>query len=277
MNDYRRVVTVQDISCFGQCSITVALPVLSACGVETVILPGALLSTHTGGFHDVYIRDLTEDMRRIAEHWQREGLLFDAVYSGYLGSAEQIGIVREVRKNLTRPGALLVTDPAMADNGRLYSGFDAAFVEKMKGLCAEADILLPNITEACLLTDTPYRETYDAAFASGLARALAEAGAKHVVLTGVSFGEKTTGVLVRTGNEERYYEHRRIAGGCHGTGDAFASAFLGALLRGKDIFGAAGIAAEFVLACITHTAGDPEHRYGAKFETALPELIAMLK
>ena len=149
----KRVLTVQDISCVGQCSLTVALPVLSACGVEAAVLPSAVLSTHTGGgFAGYTFRDLTADMPAIAQHWQKEGFRFDAVYTGYLGSGEQITHVRHIMDTLLVPGGARIVDPAMADNGKLYAGFDAAFVEKMKTLAFSADILLPNITEAALLT-----------------------------------------------------------------------------------------------------------------------------
>ena len=146
---YNRILTIQDISCLGQCSMTVALPILSACGQETVILPSAVLSTHTGGFTKPHIRDLTEDLPGIQAHWLREGIRFDAIYTGYLGSIRQIGMVADMMDTLPVPGGKIIVDPAMADHGKLYSGFDAAYVEAMKALCAKADVLLPNLTEAC--------------------------------------------------------------------------------------------------------------------------------
>ena len=154
--DYPRVLTVQDISCFGQCSLTVALPIISVCGAETCVLPSAVLSTHTCGFSGYTFRDLTSDMPLIEKHWQKENITFDAVYTGYLGSAEQIGYVLDIAKNCLNDGGLLIVDPAMADNGKLYPGFDAAFVEEMQKLAAKADFLLPNLTEACLLTGEEY-------------------------------------------------------------------------------------------------------------------------
>ena len=160
----KRILTVQDISCVGQCSLTVALPVLSACGVETAVLPSAVLSTHTGGFTGYTFRDLTADMPAIAQHWKNAGIGFDAVYTGYLGSAEQVRYVREIMDALLMPGGVRIVDPAMADNGKLYAGFEAAFVEKMKELAFSADYLLPNITEAALLTGMEYRESYDAGY-----------------------------------------------------------------------------------------------------------------
>ena len=180
----KRVLTVQDISCVGQCSLTVALPVLSACGVEAAVLPSAVLSTHTGGgFAGYTFRDLTADMPAIAQHWQKEGFRFDAVYTGYLGSGEQITHVRHIMDTLLVPGGARIVDPAMADNGKLYAGFDAAFVEKMKALAFSADILLPNITEAALLTGMEYRKEYDEAYIEELTAALHEKGVGTVVLT----------------------------------------------------------------------------------------------
>ncbi len=161
---YKRVLTIQDISCVGQCSLTVALPVISACGVETCVLPSAILSTHTGGFTGFTFRDLTEDMPAIKAHWLKEGISFDAIYTGYLGSTKQIDYVKDILFSVGKPQCLRIVDPAMADNGKLYTGFDEVFVEAMKGLCKEADYILPNITESCFLTGIEYRETYDRAY-----------------------------------------------------------------------------------------------------------------
>ena len=275
-NSYKRVLTIQDISCVGQCSLTVALPVISACGVETCVLPSAVLSTHTGGFKDYTFRDLTGDMPAIQKHWQKEGIAFDAIYSGYLGSAEQIAYVADIMKTMGKPGAVNIADPAMADNGKLYPGFDQPFVEAMKGLCAAADIVVPNITEACFLTDTAYRETYDETYIAALCKNLAALGAKTVVLTGVGYAPEETGVVVFENETLTHYRHRRLPKGSHGTGDIFASAFVGALMRGKTKFNAARIAADYTVRCIEETQGDDTHWYGAKFEPVLPELIAAL-
>lgn len=274
---YKRVLSIQDISCLGQCSLTVALPILSVCGFETCILPSAVLSTHTGGFTGYTFRDLTEDIPAVAAHWRREGVRFDAFYTGYLGSARQAAYVKEIFATLGRGEAVTVVDPAMADNGRLYAGFDDAFVREMASLCAGADVILPNITEACLLTGTPYRERCDEAFAAELLEKLSALGAGAVVLTGVGFRPEESGVMVASGGVLRHYAHRRVDRRCHGTGDVFASAFTGGLLRGKGLYGAARIAADFTLRCIENTLGDESHWYGVKFETALPELLRLLE
>lgn len=274
---YKRILTIQDISCVGQCSLTVALPILSACGVETGILPSAVLSTHTGGFTGYTFRDLTEDIPAIAAHWKKEGIRFDAFYTGYLGSARQIAYVKEIFGTLGKPGAIAIVDPAMADFGRLYTGFDEGFVAEMTSLCAAADVILPNLTEACLMTGTPYREEVDEVFIDALLQKLAALGAKTVILTGIGFRPDETGVMVYSGGKKQHYVHQRIARGCHGTGDVFASAFTGAVLRGRDYYDAARIAADFTLRCIENTLADEGHWYGVDFESVLPELLRLLE
>ena len=277
MMAYQKILTVQDISCVGQCSLTVALPILSAAGHETCILPSAVLSTHTAGFTGYTFRDLTEDMPAITAHWKKENIRFSAIYTGYLGSAEQIAYVKDMFAGLGAEDLVTFVDPAMADNGRLYPAFDQAFVEEMKTLAFAADIILPNITEACCLTGYEYKETYDEAYIDGLLAALRANGAKTVILTGVSFTPDTTGVMVLEGENKQYYKHRRISKGSHGTGDVYASAFVGAYMRGKSAYEAAGIAAEYTVRCIENTVDDPDHWYGVKFEPVLPYLIEALK
>ena len=274
---YKKILTIQDISCVGQCSLTVALPILSACGLETCILPSAVLSTHTAGFSDFTFRDLTDDMPAIQAHWKKENIKFSAIYTGYLGSLKQIGYVKNILETMGTDDCIRVVDPAMADNGQLYSIFDMEYVEGMKGLCGAADILVPNITEACFLTGTEYKEVYDEAYIAVLTEKLLALGAKTVVLTGVSYEDGKTGVLVFENGNYSYYEHTKIAKGCHGTGDIYASAFVGALMNDKAVFDAACIAADYTVKCIQNSQDDPTHWYGAKFETALGDLINMLE
>lgn len=275
--DYKRILTIQDISCVGQCSLTVALPILSACGLETAILPSAVLSTHSVGFRDFTFRDLTEDIPAIQHHWQQEGIRFQAVYTGYLGSARQIEMVKDICRNLLVPVGKKIVDPAMADRGELYPVFDMAFVQEMKKLVGEGDIVLPNITEASLLTDTEYREEYDEEYICGLVEGIHRLGAGTVVLTGVSYDAHSTGVLVSEQGKQTYYRHELLDRGCHGTGDVYASSFVGAYMRGKTVPEAARIAADYTLACIKNTLDDPDHWYGVKFEPVLGELIKALK
>ena len=187
----KKILTIQDISCVGQCSLTVALPIISACGIETCVLPSAVLSAHTA-FNGYTFRDLTEDMPAINEHWKKEGIKFSAIYTGYLGSAKQIEYVEKIFAESSNENCVKIVDPAMADNGKLYPGFDAKFVEAMKELCSKADYVLPNITEACLLTGTEYKTEYNRAYIDELLDKLASLGYRKVILTGVSYSQGTT-------------------------------------------------------------------------------------
>lgn len=270
---YQRILTIQDISCVGQCSLTVALPILSACGLEAAIIPSAVLSTHTAGFSGFTCRDLTDDIPAIAKHWEKEHISFDGIYTGYLGSTRQIDYVKSIIATLLRDKAPVIIDPAMADNGALYGAFDMEYVEAMKTLVAGADYILPNITEACFLTGVEYRETYDRAYVDELIAKLIAGGVKNVILTGVSYREGRTGVVVYENGEYKYYEHVKISKGCHGTGDVYASAFVGAFMQGKSAFDAAKIAADYTVRCIEATQDDASHWYGVKFEAVLHELI----
>lgn len=274
---YNKILTIQDISCVGQCSLTVALPIISACGIETCVLPSAVLSTHTAGFSGYTFRDLTEDMPAIKDHWVKEGIRFAAIYTGYLGSTRQIDYVTDIFEATAAEGCVKVVDPAMADNGNLYPGFDLAFVEAMKALCAKADYIVPNITESCFLTGMEYKTEYDEAYIDAMLDKLVALGCKNVILTGVSYRPGFTGILVLENGVKQYYEHEMLANGCHGTGDIYASAFVGALVRGKDALTAAKIAAEYTVACIRATAEEENHWYGAKFEPVLGKLIRLLE
>lgn len=275
----KKVLTIQDISCLGQCSLTVALPIISACGVETVILPSAVLSTHTGGFSGYTFRDLTDDIPGIMQHWQKEGLSFECLYTGYLGSITQIEYVKELRKNVIKKDGLLIVDPAMADNGSLYYGFDQAFVESMAKLCGSADIILPNITEAAFMTGYELRlDNQDEAYITGLIGALAKLGAKKIILKGISYETEKIGVAVydSAAKELKYYFTEKIQKSSHGTGDCYAAAFTGALMQGKTELEAASLAADFVVESIKKTIDDDSHWYGVKFEQALPMLVKEL-
>ena len=270
----KRLLSVQDISCVGQCSLTVALPVISACGIETSILPAAVLSTHTGGFQGFTFRDLTDDIPLIADHWKREGIKFDAIYTGYLGSRRQISLVRDLFTRVRKEEFVGIVDPAMADHGKLYTGFDAEFAAAMGSLCGVADIAIPNITEAAMMTGIPYRaEGYDEAYIRSLMDGVLALGAACVVLTGVSYDKDRIGVAVLARGEEQisYYFHERLPRNSHGTGDVFASSFTGAVVCGRSPIEAARIAADFTLAAMRVT--EEAHWYGVRFEQALPMLV----
>ena len=273
---YNRILTVQDISCVGQCSMTVALPVLSACGQETCILPSAVLSTHTGGFSFPAITGLADFLPEAAAHWAAEGITFDAVYTGYLGSVELAARTEAIVDSVMASGGKFIMDPAMADHGKLYSGFDQAYVDAMKRLCAKADVLLPNLTEAALLTGSEYRESWDEAYVQLLVEKLHGLGAKAVVLTGIGRMPGSTGVLVSSGTNVFRYSHPRLERSFHGTGDLYAAAFAGCWMGGKSMEDAAAIAADFACDCIRNTLEDKAHWYGTKFETALPALVRRL-
>lgn len=271
---YKRILTVQDISCVGQCSMTVALPILSACGLETCILPSALLSTHTGGFTGFTVHGLSDEFPKIAEHWEKEKIKFEAVYTGYLGNRDHIENVLRIYNSCAENGVLIV-DPAMADNGKLYYGFDAAYVDAMRSLCEKADIILPNITEACLLTDTPYPDAVTDKFAEKLTKMLADRFDATVILTGVPCDKKLGVFMYENGKISRYL-HKKIAQSYHGTGDIYSAAFTGAYLQGKSIADAVKLAADYTVRCIEATVGDDAHWYGVKFEKELPYLIEKL-
>lgn len=275
--EYKKILTIQDISCVGQCSLTVALPILSACGLETCVLPSAVLSTHTAGFSGFTFRDLTDDMPGILDHWQKENIHFDAIYTGYLGSTRQIDYVLEIAANTAAKGSCLLVDPAMADNGKLYPGFDLEYVAAMQRLCQAADYIIPNITEACFLTGMEYCTQYDRAYIDELLEKLLELGCKTIILTGVSYEAGKTGVVVLEKGEYRYYEHLLLPNSCHGTGDIYASAFVGALVRGNTAYDSAKIAAEYTMECIRYTGTLDNHWYGAAFEPVLPKLLELLK
>lgn len=274
----KRIVTIQDISCVGKCSLTVALPIISAMGVETAIIPTAVLSTHTM-FQNFTCKDLSDQVEPITAHWKKENIDFDAIYTGYLASEEQIELLKKMFADFKTEKNLIVVDPAMADNGKLYPAFDEAFAKKMAELCGCADMILPNITEASFMTGIEYKEDYDEAYVKELLLALAKLGAKTVILTGVSFKEGTTGVMgydSQTG-EFHYYCHTKHAQSYHGTGDVFSSTFVGAMMNNLDWKDAIKIAADYTAECIYVTMTDEKGCwYGVNFEKAIPGLLKAL-
>ena len=270
---YKRVLTIQDISCVGQCSMTVALPILSACGHETCVLPASVLSTHTGGFGAPAITNLTSSMDAIWRHWQRQNITFDAIYTGYLGSVDAVRTASEIADALLAPDGILIVDPAMADHGKLYRGLDAAYMNAMRAFCLRADVMLPNITEAAMMTGIPFSDSYDEAYVRNL---LEQLDGKNVVLSGVGFTPEQTGAAIRCNGEISFYSHSKIGASYSGTGDIFASAFTGAYMQGKTLERAVQIAADYTCQCIRNTFKQPAHWYGVKFETAIPYLIKLL-
>ena len=272
--NYKRILTIQDISCVGHCSMTVVLPVVSACGQECCVLPSAVLSTHTGGFGKPAVSDLTGAMGGIREHWKSAGIAFDAIYVGYLGSLEAVKQTERIMDELLAPDGKLIVDPAMADHGKLYSGLDEDYARAMKALCQRADVMMPNITEAAMMAGLPYEEGFTEAYIRELLQKL---GGKHVVLTGVGFRDDETGCAIRDEAGIRFFHHKKLVRSYHGTGDLFAACFVGSWMGGRTMDQAAEIAGKFVCRCIENTIEDSGHWYGTKFETALPYLMDLLK
>ena len=271
---YKRILTIQDISCVGQCSMTVALPILSACGHETCILPTALLSTHTGGFGKPAVAHFEQALDQIWQHWEENNIVFDAILVGYLGSVEAVKTAEMIMDRLLAPGGITIVDPAMADHGNRYSGLSEEYAREMEALCRRADIILPNVTEAAMFTGTAYQENPDEIYITEL---LDRLGHPCVVLTGTGYEPGLTGVTLREGQRQFLYTHAKVGKNCHGTGDMFAACFTGALMQGKSKREAVKIAADFVCLAIEKTVEAPVHWYGVKFEQALPALIRMLE
>lgn len=267
-----RVLAINDISCIGRCSLTVSLPVISACGVTCDVLPTALLSTHTGGFKDYSFLDLSDEMSKILTHWKTLNVKFDCIYSGYLGNVRQIETVLAVKKDFLAHGGKFIVDPVMGDGGKLYAGFDETYVDKMKTLCKEADYILPNVTEACYLTDTPYSPNVSG---ETLIKKL-QAVCARPVLTGI-VRENTVSVYYITQNGVERCAHENVQGFFHGAGDVFASAFVGALSKGKTEQTAIALAADFTAAAIRRSANEVEdERYGLNFEAEIFSFVKKL-
>ncbi len=277
MKKQKNALAVHDISCVGRCSLTVALPILSAAGIETSVLPTAVLSTHTGGFAGYTYRDLTEDVLPISDHWATMGLKFDAIYSGYLGSIEQIDLVLKLIKRHAAEGCIALVDPVMADNGKLYAIFPPEFPMEMRKVCSKADVLMPNITEATLLLGEEYKEgPYTPEYIEGLMERLTSLGPRKIILTGVYFDDVKLGAATYDADtgEKSYYFCDKIPGYYHGTGDVFGSAVVASLIRGRTLPEASRIAVDFTVGSIRRTYdAKTDIRFGVDFEEGIPQLI----
>lgn len=276
----KRILTIQDISCVGKCSLTVALPIISAFGVECSVMPTAVLSTHTA-FDGFTFRDLTDDMEKTIEHWKKQNIDFSALYTGYLGSFNQLDIVSKIFNEFKTNDNFILVDPVMGDNGKLYSGFDTSFANAMSLLCKKADIIVPNLTEASYLLKSEYiAEDYTEDYIRYTLKKLTDLGAKIAVLTGISFDKNLLGVYAYDSIKNEYFSYyrERLPQSFHGTGDVFASAFCGAMTIGKDLKSSLKIAVDFTVESINATISNPDHNwYGVEFEKAFPLLIDMLK
>ena len=275
----KRVLTIQDISCLGKCSLTIALPVISAMGTEAVILPTAVLSTHTL-FSGFTCKDLSDQILPIARHWSRENIAFDVIYTGYLGTEEEIDTVLELISMFRTPETLVFVDPVMGDNGKLYPAFNEAYARKNAKLCASADVIVPNITEACFMTGMEYRENGGESYLRELLDAACGLGAGITAITGASLEKGRTGIIGFDKNtgKDYVYQNDRVPAAYHGTGDLFASAAVGAISRGVSWQDALRIAADYTAHTIDITRQDPlAPKYGVKFEETLPLLIRTLE
>lgn len=275
----KRIAAIHDISGIGKCSLTVAIPILSVAGLECCALPTAVLSNHTGGFKDFTFKDLTSDILPIVNRWKEEGFSFDAVYSGYLGSIEQVDILIQCIELLKDSETLVVVDPVMGDNGSLYKSFSPEFPLKMTELCKKADVITPNITEACLMLGKEYKKPpYNKEYIEELLIGLAKLCKKTVVLTGVCMDSEHLGAAAldtATGKISYSFE-RYIKGMHHGTGDVFSSVLVSALVLGRDIQTAIDAAVKFTGMAIQNTAEYKELWYGVNFEGVLTKLPGLL-
>lgn len=281
MKRLKRVVAIHDISCFGKCSLTVVLPIISAAGIETSVLPTAVLSTHTGGFTNFTYRDLTEDITPITTHWKSINLAFDAIYTGFLGSFKQLNLVTEFFKTFKTNNNIILIDPVMADNGELYTIFTPKFVNGMRQLCKRADIIVPNITEAALLIEEKYNPgPYTKKNIEKILKNLSLLGPKKIVLTGIFFEDEKLGVATYDASNGKitYALEKRVPGYFHGTGDVFSSALLSGLLNDFNLEISASIATRFTVAAIKKTANTgTDIRFGVNFEQSIPEFLKDLQ
>ena len=261
----KRLVTMQDLSCLGKCSLTVIHPTVSAMGVECAVLPTALLSTHTA-FPAPAVTDLSGCVKPILDHWESIGAKFDGILTGYLANESQAALALELIGRFGK-NALVIQDPAMADHGRLYSGISPEMVEAHRRICERADLVIPNLTEACLLAGIPYEDRTDPEFCQQAAAALLKTSAKAVLLTGYSPAPDSVGFYYYNGTEEFAYAGERHPRACHGTGDLFAAAVTGGLLRGLTIPQSGELAARFIHRAIAKTGEDS--RFGVAFEGEL--------
>ena len=280
MSELKRVAAINDISGVGKCSLTVALPILSAAGVECAVIPTAVLSTHTGGFKDFTYLDLTDEILPIATHWSNLKLNFDSIYTGYLGSKSQVEIVLKAIEMLKSDNTLVLVDPVMADAGKLYANFEDDFPTEMKKLCKMADIIIPNITEACFLTGTEFKSgPHTKEYVIDLIEKLKSICNKKIVLTGVHFDEENLGCACfdNETNTLEFTLSKEIEGFYHGTGDVFGSTLLAALMNEKSLKCATEIAMKVVVNSIKRTKiAKSDVRYGVRFEQELPNLIRLL-
>jgi len=271
----KRILTIQDISCVGKCSLTVALPIISAQGIEACILPTALLSTHTG-FKNFTFRDLTDEFDAITRVWHKENIAFDGIYTGFLGSFSQLELIEKIFNEFNDSTSLILVDPCMGDNGKLYHGFDEKFVMKMRELCTKAHVITPNITEASFMCGMPFfGGDYTQDYILELLEGLASFGIRKIVLKGIRYKQNECGIIsydAKTKEKVEYF-HEFLPFHTSGTGDIFASVLFGSLVNGESMQNAIKKAANFVLSSIKITLKDKNRTwYGVQFEKVLGTL-----
>ncbi len=276
----KRIVTIQDLTCLGKCALTVALPVISAMGIEASVLPTALLSVHTA-FPSFTFHNLAEDLPPVIDHWKKEGFSFDGIYTGYLGSSKQLEMVSSFVDDFKTEENFFFMDPILGDHGALYPGFTPGFAAQMAGLCRKAHVIVPNLTEACLLLQRPYPgDAYDEEYIRTLLKDLSGLGAPLVILTGVSFSPDLVGVMAYDAHKDAYYSYfnEKLPVSFPGTGDVFSSVCFGALTRGASLSDSLGLAVDFTLESIRKSMADPHRRwYSVNFEEAIPMLVQRVK
>lgn len=266
----KRLVTIQDLSCFGKCSITVALPVISALGTETVVLPTAVLSTHTGEFKNYTFHPLYDEFSGICDHWESLGIEFDAIYVGYIGSSELICAVNDFIDRFKKENTVVFIDPAMADNGKFYSGLDMEYARKLSELCKKANIISPNMTEAMILSGKKPEDYKEHTNIKEIMSALSNV-CENVIITGVHNTDTISTISYQKQTDTMSRADKPLYDGVfYGSGDLFASAFIGMYLTGATLFEATKSASDFVNDCIIKTLDEREkYWYGLKFEQSL--------
>lgn len=274
----KKILTIQDFSCVGKCSLTVAIPIISAFGIEACALPTALLSTHTQ-FKNWTFCNLCPEIDPITTAWEKENIKFDGICTGYLGGVDLIETTKGIIDRFVKPDGIVMIDPAMGDNGKLYTGFDMDYVKATKTLCAKADVITPNITEASFMLEKEYKSEYDYDYLLSICKELHENGARDVVLTGVRKSETEIGVFCLLGGSEvyEYYTEREVKD-FHGTGDIYSSAVYGGLNAGKTLKEAVSFACDYTKHCIAVTLAEPDYSfYGVNFEQCTGDITEFIK
>lgn len=278
MKRQKRIMAINDISCFGKCSLTVAIPILSAADFEVCPVPTALLSTHTGCFKGYTFKNLDDQIMPITEHWKRAEIKFDAIYSGYLGSFKQLEYVKKILEVFKGENVTALIDPVMGDNGTLYDGFERKFAKGMLELCKKADIIVPNITEASYMLDTEYKAKYTEEDVTGILKKFRECGVKNVVITGIPMEDNTISCGIYDNNDVFFVKRDKIEGMYHGTGDVFASALLAGYERGMNLKDAVELAVWYVYESILVTKERyGNNHYGVDFESVLYKFIKKIQ